>query len=466
MLKNIIVMSQIAGSHKITQEDVDAWFKANESQFNSLFITDEEGIVQYVNIEEAIRSQVEKIEPGLKLESDIFKSALKERKPFISKPYHGTVNGLITLISAPIYDVKTSKFLGVVAGTIYMEKDNVLRNLLAEHSYEDHTYVFVIDESGRLIYHPDESRLWEDVSHNEMVQRVMNKEEGSMIITNTQGREHFAGFASLESTGWGIIAQTPTSILDEATKYSFGRIVMISLPFIIGLLIIGGILVKAITKPIADLVLLSKQTVKKNKVENQETLKISSPIYEVRELYQQILAHFRILNRQARIDGLTQIANRSTFDSTLQSWINERDNFSLIMFDVDFFKKVNDTHGHLIGDEVLKFLAREMTNIIDAEDMCFRYGGEEFAVLARNKKIEQAYALAEKLRKHIENTVSPTGSPIHISLGVTSLQSTDRHAENLILRADAALYHSKKNGRNQTNVCNDNNLEITRYKLL
>lgn len=464
MLKNIIVISETIGSHDINQDDVDAWFNANESQFNSLFITDANGVVQYVNVEEAIRSEVEKVEPGLQLTSDMFKSVLKEKKPSISNPYYGTTNQLLTLISAPIYDAKTHEFEGIVGGTIYMEKGNVLRNLLANHSYEDHTYVFVIDESGRLIYHPDETRLWEDVSSNKMVQRVMNKEEGSMIIKNTQGKEHFAGYAFVESTGWGIIAQTPTSILEETTKKSFSRIAMISLPFIFGLLIIGGLLVKAITKPIGDLVLLSKQTVHKQSVENKEHINITSPIYEVRELYQQVLAHFRILNRQARIDGLTQIANRSTFDSTINSWLNEGKIFSLIMIDVDFFKKVNDTHGHLIGDEVLKFLAREMTDITDTEDMCFRYGGEEFAILAKEKDTANAYVLAESLRKHIENKASPTGEPIHISLGVTTIQDKDTHAETLISRADAALYHSKKNGRNQTNICNDNQLEITSYK--
>src|SRR5699024_2382577 len=76
MLKNIIVISETIGSHEIDQADVDAWFNANESQFNSLFITDANGVVQYVNVEEAIRTEVEKIEPGLQLTSDMFKSVL------------------------------------------------------------------------------------------------------------------------------------------------------------------------------------------------------------------------------------------------------------------------------------------------------------------------------------------------------------------------------------------------------
>lgn len=460
MLKNIIGISEITGHHDADQDDIDTWFKANDDQLNSLFITDQDGIVQYVNSEESGQVSEEKIEPGMTLASDTFKRVLQEKKPSISDPYYGSTNQLITLISAPIFDTNTGIFQGVVGGTIHMEKTNVLKSLLSTHEYADLSYVFVVDESGKLIYHPDEKRLGEDVSSNKVVQHVMNKEVGSMVIENSEGIEFFAGYAFVESTGWGIIAQTPTSIIDEGISEVFRHIVLVSLPFIIVVLIVGGLLVAMITKPIQQLVSLSEQTVYKDKIEEQEIIKIKSPIYEVRYLYQQIIDHLRTLNKQARIDGLTEIANRRTFDTVIKKWINEQISFSLIMLDIDFFKKVNDKHGHLVGDEVLKFLAREMVKLSEEDDMCFRYGGEEFGILVKNKGTIETYELAEKLRKQIASMISPSGETIKISLGVTTFQHGDSHAKELLTRADAALYHSKQTGRNKTSICNDNRLKM------
>src|SRR5699024_6927050 len=100
------------------------------------------------------------------------------------------------------------------------------------------------------------------------------------------------------------------------------------------------------------------------------------------------------------------------------------------------FKKVNDTYGHLVGDEVLKFLTKEMVGMFTSEDLCFRYGGEEFGILVKNKSESEAY---EKLRTIIEKTISPTGESIKISLGITVYQHTDEHPKTILNRADTAL---------------------------
>src|SRR5699024_184508 len=151
----------------------------------------------------------------------------------------------------------TGDFEGVIGGTIYMEQTNVLKNLLANHDYDDTSYVFVVDQNGKLIYHPNENRLGEDVSSNEVVRRVMNNESGSLVTKNSEGIEFFAGYAVVKETGWGIVAQTPTHIVEEGTKDTFWRMVLISLPFIIIVLIIGAVFGTMITRPINQLVTLS-----------------------------------------------------------------------------------------------------------------------------------------------------------------------------------------------------------------
>ena len=87
-------------------------------------------------------------------------------------------------------------------------------------------------------------------------------------------------------------------------------------------------------------------------------LKNKSHIYEVHQLYHQIYNHFQLLNNQIQLDGLTGLANRRTFDLEIKDLMAQKVPFTMIMIDIDFFKKVNDTYGHLVGDDVLKYLSR------------------------------------------------------------------------------------------------------------
>src|SRR5699024_2712974 len=237
-------------------------------------------------------------------------------------------------------------------------------------------------------------------------------------------------------------------IVEEGTKDTFWRMVLISLPFIIIVLIIGAVFGTMITRPINQLVTLSKNTITKGNID-ESTVRVNSPIYEVKVLNKQIIDHLHILNKQATLDGLTRINNRRTFDNIMNQYIEAKQAFSLILLDIDFFKKVNDRFGHLIGDEVLKFLTEEMKDIIGEDHLCFRYGGEEFAIIVNTNDEDEAFKLAESLRTHIANTVSLSGEQINISLGLTMFRENDIHIKDIVNRADAALYHSKSTGRNK-----------------
>ncbi|MDY0116113.1 MAG: diguanylate cyclase [Sulfurimonadaceae bacterium] len=121
---------------------------------------------------------------------------------------------------------------------------------------------------------------------------------------------------------------------------------------------------------------------------------------------------------------------------------------SMIMLDIDHFKIINDTYGHLAGDEVIRAVSQVLLQYKRNEDFAARYGGEEFIVLLDNCKIEDAVLKAEQLRKLIESLV-PDGIKVTASFGVTELQHSHRSFEEMIKEADEALYHSKENGRNQ-----------------
>jgi diguanylate cyclase (GGDEF)-like protein len=160
--------------------------------------------------------------------------------------------------------------------------------------------------------------------------------------------------------------------------------------------------------------------------------------------------------RLTTIDGLTQIYNKRYFLETLEREISRahryRRELSMIMFDIDHFKKINDTYGHLAGDYVLKQLASVVKSRIRREDTMSRYGGEEFAIVLPEVDAFNANQTAEKIRKLVEKTVfkfEDTKIPVTISVGVCSITPDTKDPAEFIKNADDKLYQAKAQGRNQ-----------------
>ncbi|MFA5354327.1 MAG: diguanylate cyclase [Thermodesulfovibrionales bacterium] len=160
------------------------------------------------------------------------------------------------------------------------------------------------------------------------------------------------------------------------------------------------------------------------------------------------------LEKQATTDALTGIPNRYRFNETLGHEIERCRRYgvplSLVMFDIDNFKNINDTHGHDVGDEVLKHIARTVRAMIRNSDFFARWGGEEFMILATHTGLEDGARLAERLRAGIEG--KPYGTiGVTLSFGVTAYRN---HAtvEDLLKCADDALYEAKNMGRNQVRI--------------
>ena len=162
--------------------------------------------------------------------------------------------------------------------------------------------------------------------------------------------------------------------------------------------------------------------------------------------------------RMTIIDGLTQIHNKRYLFEALEREIirgrrHERD-LAILMFDIDHFKRINDVHGHLAGDFVLKELARIVQSRIRRDEVFARYGGEEFAIILPETSLEGAAALGETLRQKVAEHVFVFQADtirVTISVGAAVLKDTDRAANELIKRADERLYVAKNSGRNR--VC-------------
>ncbi len=178
------------------------------------------------------------------------------------------------------------------------------------------------------------------------------------------------------------------------------------------------------------------------------------------KLQDQLIASREELRFRATHDELTGISNRATImealGNELSRQVREHRSFGVILVDIDHFKNVNDTYGHLCGDEVLQAVARRMKECIRPYDAIGRYGGEEFLILASNTDVVGTLALAERIRSVVESkpVVTQAGEVrITASLGV-AVSSDARNADpqTLLRPADKALYRAKELGRNRSEL--------------
>ena len=161
--------------------------------------------------------------------------------------------------------------------------------------------------------------------------------------------------------------------------------------------------------------------------------------------------------RESKMDTLTGLANRRAFDELLERVTRFADEnnqeICLIFTDIDMFRSINDKHGHLVGDQILKVIANSLKGAFKGRDLVARYGGEEFAIVLLNTSLENARALAEKLREDIaskriqrKDTREPIGT-ITMSFGIARYVPSEG-VDSFMQRADRALYMSKRKGRN------------------
>ncbi len=181
--------------------------------------------------------------------------------------------------------------------------------------------------------------------------------------------------------------------------------------------------------------------------------------HQLEEANQTIMEQQKIMEgflADARVDYLTKVANRRAFQERLEEEFERakryHGTFSLIMLDIDHFKKVNDRFGHLAGDRVLRLLARVLEDQTRLNDFVARYGGEEFTVLLPETTIDQGCLVADKIRLAIQGTSLKYGEAkikVTVSAGVGEADTRRDDPESLIERVDAALYRAKGMGRNR-----------------
>ncbi|MDG1752939.1 MAG: diguanylate cyclase [Thalassotalea sp.] len=161
----------------------------------------------------------------------------------------------------------------------------------------------------------------------------------------------------------------------------------------------------------------------------------------------------------SQTDGLTQLFNRTHWENCLKAefkrWTRSQNPSCLVMIDIDHFKNVNDTYGHMVGDEVIRHISGLIRHHVRETDVSGRYGGEEFAVLLADTTLENSHVFAERLRLEIEKSVviyNDIEVKYTISLGIAEIDESIKNYEAWIECSDAALYRSKEEGRNKTTL--------------
>ena len=204
---------------------------------------------------------------------------------------------------------------------------------------------------------------------------------------------------------------------------------------------LNGLKVKTGTLTHGDRVAFGTDTVAKFEYQDLQEAKLRAEIFQ-----------------RATRDPLTGLLNRRVFFERLReefSYARRHGTpLSLLMFDVDHFKSVNDTHGHTVGDDVLRGMGHLLLELCRDEDVVCRYGGEEFVLVARGLDVGHAVAFAERIRKCVEGMVTPlpSGSELRVtvSIGVASTGGLAHHKpEELLADADHLLYRAKEQGRNR-----------------
>lgn len=314
--------------------------------------------------------------------------------------------------------------------------------------------MYVLDQYNRIIFHPDAKRIGETVTHNSGLTQIQATKYGKIELVNSQGHENLAGFAYVPSTKWIIISQQPTAILlEQATSIVYKILFGMSIFYLVIFFIVWRI-AYLISNPLEQ---LAKMASVLNTPDIDQKIKSIEPWYfEVLKFRLSLLLsaqnfkkRINELNYHVNTDPLTGFYNRRGMDVFTQELINAKTQFCVIAIDIDHFKQVNDTYGHDKGDVVLQKVAELIQANFRDNDVCCRFGGEEFIVLTPSTDLNIGYKLAERLRLKLESTLIEGIGPITVSIGLAHWPDSSIHIKAVMKLADENLYQAKADGRNR-----------------
>ncbi|WP_111895534.1 sensor domain-containing diguanylate cyclase [Acinetobacter sp. MB5] len=449
MQRELAYSAKILGenfNHPDVLQDEVHRLKYQSNYFNNVLIGDTQGhFISYAPKNLKINKNTVNRTLGVNL-------SLQRKVPVITSPYYSVTGHLVIFMSCPIFDDQ-KKYLGFVGASIYLKQDNILNQMFANKYDYKNSYMYVMDSSKRIIFHPNAARIGKIVKNNTGLNTIIHNETGKIRLVNSLGIDNLAGFARIPATQWIVVSEQPThELLAQANKIIYKLIFGMSLFYIIIFLIIGRI-AYLISNPLSD---LAKMASNLNNPEIDEKIKQVEPWFvEVLKFKISLLLSSQYfketiskLNYDVNTDPLTGLYNRRGMDLFIDDLMKTNTEFSVIFIDIDHFKKINDSFGHDQGDIVLKELAAFIKSSFRSDDVCCRIGGEEFVVLCPIFDTDFSYSLAEDLRKNLESKQMEAIGSITVSIGIAYWPLSAKEVEAVFKIADENLYRAKNEGRN------------------
>ncbi len=390
---------------------------------------------------------------GLRLDSKGSLEALEKRVPLISEPYTSALGNLVVVMSHPV-ETPEGRYMGYVAGTIYLRQQNVLYHLLEDHYHRDGSYVYVVDRARNLLYHADRSRVGKKETGSEVVERVLGGESGQRRVGDGRGEDMLAGYAFLPAMNWGIVVQRPTALTLDRLDALMLDVLRRSVWPAVAALVLVWLAARLISEPLGGLARVARDMDSPEAFGRIE--RVRSWYFEAAQLKRAMLTGIGLLQlrmgrlrQDAQTDPMTGLHNRRGLELEVETWLAVGREFSVMVIDIDHFKRVNDRHGHDVGDRVIVCVARLMRAHSREGDVVCRLGGEEFLMLFPGMPAAEALRIADRLREAIAAMDMGLDGPVTVSGGVAAWPRDGEDFAQVLKAADQALYRAKGSGRNR-----------------
>lgn len=345
--------------------------------------------------------------------------------------------------------------------------DTIIEALSVKDQHYPTVYNYVLNTQGKVLIHPDEGMR--DTFHEGVYAHLPSADvtRGGLNYRD-EGRQFLAHFDRIESLGWIVVTEVNLAdIRQPIMKTIIFTLLMIVTGSLLATWLMSFVLSRHIIAPLKKLQNRVQEItegrgdkISEYSFPNNEIGMISEAIEQLTE---NALIHKNVelkvknlqLDALSNTDQLTEIANRRKMLEIIQAEINRFDRhktpFSIFMFDVDHFKRVNDTFGHDLGDQVLIDIARVVRSSIRRTDTLGRWGGEEFILICPETELNTAHNVAEKACSAIRHHTFPANLSITVSLGLSEFRS-GHTLETILAEIDQKMYLAKQNGRNRIEI--------------
>ncbi|WP_110955555.1 sensor domain-containing diguanylate cyclase [Anaerosinus massiliensis] len=368
-----------------------------------------------------------------------FQEAMKGQN-YVSDVYTGSLGNQIIAVAVPVWE--NDSVTGVIVGVIRLRGD-ILAVMYDNKFFGRNGTISIIDKHQNIVYHPNKELIGEKSITAESFEEI----SGSVIMKNRTDEEQYIGYSKVPGLDWIVSVNTPTAEVTKFRRILVYEMIAISFLSIFFILLIGSYTVRHFMKPI-DQLLDGFASMKKGKYKQIPIEQHTSEFTEIIQIYNDGIKKLEEVHNRlegaAVLDGLTGILNRRAFEKEIKTaFLRINDgalkNIGILVLDLDNFKILNDTQGHLIGDEVLKEFAVILKNNVEQESV-FRFGGDEFVIILQNTSEETSLSVAEEIRLQSEKNLRGCT----VSIGIAIYPNHTEIIEELLRLADKALYISKK----------------------